>query len=165
MLKYGSFIYDYDPDESEVHNLLVEYYKNPVMTKVKINGEDEFWAVRLHTLMINTFRYLIAITPISNSKERTTKYLSDLKWTSFQTRTIKEDWKLGSMRYEQNTDRKFLIPIKRTKIEEDITYYECEKFPGLEILLLPQRDTLVQYPETGTISRALETYHTVFVIS
>lgn len=165
MLKYGTFIYDYDPEQSEVHSIIAEYYKNPVMTKVKINGEDEFWAARLHTLMINTFRYIIAITPVSSSKERSTKYLSDLMWSSFQTRTIKEDWKLGSLRYEQNLDKKFAIPIKRTRIEGDITYYSCEKFPGLEVLLLPQRDTIVQYPENGTISRALETYHTVLVVN
>lgn len=165
MLKYGTFIYDYDPVESEVHNLITEYYKNPVMTKVKVTGEDEFWAARLHTMMINTFRYIIAITPVSNSKERTTKFLGDIQWTSFQTRTIKEDWKIGAIRFEQPVDKKFAVPLKRTRLEDDITYYSCEKFPGLEVLLLPQRDTLVQYPENGTIARALETYHTVLALS
>ena len=165
MLKYGHFLEDYDQNDNEARTLIAEYYNNPVMTKVKIHGTEEFWAAKVPSMMFNSYRYIIAITPISNSKDRATKFLIDIPWTSFQTRTIKENWNLGTMNYEPRHNKKFALPIKRVSVEDEISYYVCDSLPGVTVLLLPQRESIVQYPDTGSVSRALETFHTIIALS
>lgn len=168
MEKYGKFIDNSDfylpTPENEIYTTIAMYFDNPEMTKIKSDVNFSFYATRISSLLIHEKRYLIALLPEDFYPMGTKKRLSELKWVSFQARTLTEDWGLKPIKYSQKTEEKYLTPIKLVNKDPDYTYYyRCDKYP-IEIALLTPKSAFPNYSENGSLLKALETYQTIIGI-
>ena len=160
MAFYGELLDTYDPDKEMVYNLFLSYYGNPNFTKIKEEEKFYIYMCRVYSLLSNQHRYLIAVVNENKSLKREEK-LSDLKWVSFQTRTLSENFNIDRYSYNQKRGTLLDSEIKKFLCDNISCSYNCEKIPILNITLLNTKDDLLEYQKNGTIISALETFHTI----
>jgi hypothetical protein len=150
-LKYG-----YDPVKEDIYPLFTHYFDNPRMTKIKDIGEYSMFLTKIHALLGVEFRYLIVFV---HKLEANTKFLSELKWVSLQTRTLKDDHNLPFHSYAPKRNSELDKKIELKKKDETQYTYSVDKLP-IEIILLP-KEKGPDYNRTGSVINALETYQTL----
>jgi len=161
MFKYGSIIDDvHVSKDKEIYKLIASYYDNPTMTKV--NNTDEFgvYVAKLPCLLINEYRYIFAMCLNDKNPDGTQVKLSDMKWDVLQARVTDKFYSLKQHTYEPKRTPDFAIPIKKYGTDGSNSFYKCETLP-IEIILIHPEKNFIQYPESGTLSAALETFRTV----
>jgi len=172
-------------DPSDLHGLLVRYFGNPAMMKlrsVQLPGSESmsFFYARIHTdlLLTPTHKYIV-VAVLNNSEElfapaRTR--LSELgHWTGFQTRTFEStDLPLVSdaiAGYDRPTISPRETPLSLIRIHASspvpsssgsptATAYLCAEHPNLRVTLVPISDR-VQLASKGNLREALETFQCV----
>ena len=170
MSKYGSIIdLDFNPQHIEFKKMMVNYFKDPIMTKVKDNFNNKaVYMVMIKSMLVKDKRYVIVNTPINIDPVGSEKKLSELDFNIIQTKEL---------------DGMSAIPVKQhsysvrdnTKVDEFNTYievqersnkftkYKCDLY-DIEISLLHKDDTVYQFPDFATILTALEKYSTLIFI-
>lgn len=160
-------IEDFNPDKEMFYSLLVEYYGNPILTNVKTISEGlKMYATKLYCLLNRDCRYLIAIEKedvISDPIE--SKSLHDIKWVSFQARTLPSDYfeNLPTTAHAYQAEMKggLAVLIERYNVSKEASSYRCKVHPIEVTLLHTERNTAEAYQSRGNIIIALETFQTV----
>jgi hypothetical protein len=156
----GEFIdTGFDPSRELVYNLLVSYFENPLMTKIKDVAQYSMYLTKIQAMLGIEFRYLIVFVLKNKEAVNSTSRLDNLKWISLQTRTLTDDHNISQHSY---------IPRRIPELDQRIVLenkserqylYKVEKLPIL-ITLLPKTKS-IDYNSTGTVTTALETYQTI----
>ncbi len=161
MAKYGEPLdNDYDPVRETVYPIFVEYFNNPLMSKLKDVDNYSVYICKIHALLGIEYRYLFVFVYPDNIPLGTQINLSKLYWVSLQTRSLQEEHTLQSHSYIprrlKQMDRKIHIEYKDT--EQYI--YNVEQLP-LVVTLLPKTKNYMEYNDHGSLISAIETYQTI----
>ena len=168
MAKYGKIIEDIYNDNnklsnpSSMYNDFVNYFNNPTMTKINDNDDWSIYMSKTYCLLSTECRYIIAIIHRDGQALKTQQKLQNLKWVSIQTRTLNDRHDIPSHSYQPSINNCPLnIPIKRIKITDEQSIYECSNLPVNIILLHTEKNKSSSYQKEGNIVSALETYQTI----
>jgi hypothetical protein len=105
------------------------------------------------------YRYLIVFVLKDDVPVNTEKFLNNLAWKCLQTRTLTDNHNIPVHSYipkrYSDLDQKITI---QEKTQQNYTY-NVENLP-IKISLLPKNKGL-DYSPTGSVTSALETYHTI----
>lgn len=164
MALYGELLDTYDPEVEYIYSLFIEYFGNTVFTKIKEEDKYMIYMCKVYSLLSNQYRYLIAVVN-SNKELKEQEFLNELKWVSFQTRSLPENHKLKMYSY---------VPKKTTLLNSQIVKvvcnnvscsYSCSEIPIINITLLNTKDDMLEYQHNGTVISALETYQTIITFN
>ena len=146
----------------ELHNLISNYFNNPIMTKIKDENNQSYYFSKIRSQLLNTHRYIIAIVPQDSYNMYKRTYLQNLPWVSFQTRSLKTNYNIPSITYHNdNLDQYHIHVFDRTS---NYTTYTSKDFTNIQIHVLITSSNIYEYPEHATISNALEKYQTLINI-
>ena len=80
--------------QNYIYSLFVDYYNNPIMTKLKYdqNTNISSYYVKIYSQLLNKYHYLIV--SVKNNIDQINKkiYLKNLKWESLQTRILDKNF-------------------------------------------------------------------------
>ena len=159
-MNYGRPLGTYEPVRYNFYAILSDYYENLSFVKLKDVEKYSMYICKVHSLLSKDFRYLIAMTNKDNHPPGYKVKLEEIPWKIFQSRTLPDNHTLPLHNYDSRRgtplDSKINV-IKRTK--ESTTYLNKEF--SLEITLLHVRDREYEYPDSGSIVSALETFQTI----
>jgi len=165
MSQYGEILDGgYEPEKDYVYKLFVNYFNNPIMTKIKDEGNNySLYASKVYCLLSKECRYIIAITNKDQYRVGTTEELLTMKWVSLQTRTLKEEFKtkVDFHGYEAKAEGPLTAVIRRVKVEDSSSTYLCQDLPITITLLHNERKKSYSYQDKGTVIAALETWETI----
>jgi hypothetical protein len=159
MASYGQVIDTFsEPEKEFVYQGLIEYFENPMMTKIKDAGEYSMYGVKIHALLGIENRYLLLFKHKDTEPIGTSVNLSLLRWVTIQTRALTDEYDVSTHSY---------IP-RRTKIDTKLFLfyhdnkqfnYHAQNLP-IQVTLLPKKGG-IEYSNTGSLVSALETYQTI----
>ena len=88
MSQYG-YVIDNDLDFSkrEVYQLFVNYFNNPILSKIKDEADHTLYGAKIG-LLLRDNRYLLVSSPKDTYSVGQTFNLEDIKWSILQTRTL-----------------------------------------------------------------------------
>jgi hypothetical protein len=158
-MNYGQLLDSYEPEKEFVYESFCRYFNNPVMTKVKDVGGYSVYMAKNHCLLTKECQYIIVCVENDNDGINQTKSLDSIQWISLQTRTIKDNHTLPSHSYQPARTGVMTSKITRTEKTPTTSTYSCKELPIIVTLL--NKDNKSQYPDSGTVVTALETYKTV----
>ena len=160
MAHYGQMLGAYDIDKDEVYKAFNQYFENPTMTKIKDVDGFSVYMAKNYCLLSTECRYLVVFVEKDNQPLGATQMLSNLNWTSFQTRTLSDVHNLPPHNYKARHGGVLDAVIQRTEVVSGkASKYSCEKLPIVLTLLHKKTDS--DYQDRGNIVAALETYQTI----
>lgn len=117
---------------------------------------------KIFSMIGNSHRYLVLFVNKDSNEIGVKKHMKDSEWLSLQTRSLTDIHNIPTHKYQSFAK----IPEMQQKINvksrnETQTTYECENFPLLVTLLHTRKNYTMQYPDTGNIMAAVETYQTI----
>ena len=161
MAQYGELLDTYDPHREEIYSLFDNYFNKPNLVKIKDVDNHSVYMIKVHCLLSNDYRYLIAMVYKDNNNIGTQKPLSELFWISFQTRTLPDNHNIPIHSYESSFYKPIIKKIERTQLTKELSIYKCEDFP-LRVMMLHRKPNInSEYLPSGNLLSAIETYHTV----
>lgn len=170
MSKYGSIIdLDFNPQHIEFKKMMVNYFKDPVMTKVKDNFNNKaVYMVLIKSMLVKDKRYVIVNTPVNVDPIGSEKKLSQLDFNIIQTKELDG---LSNVPVKQHTYSlrdntkvdEFNTFIEVTNRSKKFTEYKCDLY-DIKVSMIHKDDTVYQFPDIATILTALEKYSTIIFI-
>ena len=150
--------------KENIYDLFLTYYNNPSMSKLKNINDCSVYICRIKCLLLNEYRYLICVIDKDDLKIGDIKSLLNLKWKSFQTRTLKDPFNENICIHTYDIKRNYPYNLEIIKVKNDVDYdmYDCIKY-RMKISLL-KTDKKKSFNDKGTIVSALETYNTIITI-
>ena len=162
MIKYGELLNnEFDPIKVNTYNIFVSYFKDPIMTKIKNVDNCSMYITRIHTMVGNTYRYLIVLVKLDDKQNGFEKLMSECYWLSLQTRTLDDIHNLKPYIYYPKRLPALLVDINIKTRDEEQSIYTCDVYSIMLILLHTKKNFKFQYQDKGTILNALETYQTI----
>lgn len=158
--KYGELIDGYSVEKEQVYLSFIEYFDNPMMTKIKDNESYSLYIAKIECHLIIEFKYVVAIIPKSFAPIKHTIPLSELKWVSLQTRYLPDNYEIPIQEYNWKRNSFSLTPIEIIKKDSEYYKYDCKNLP-IEVTLLNTKTDGTQYVDKGTLISAIETYRTI----
>lgn len=166
MANYGSILdTSYDPRNENIYSLISGYFDNPELIKTKVSNDNSIYMNCIYGLLCNEQRYIVAIIEEDNMPLGTRQRLSDIKWISFQTRTIAEKYpNMRPFSYEQKRGQNYMLPISIIKREDTHCEYRCDQLGDINITLLNGKKSKYEYQPKGNLVSALETFNTIITL-
>jgi len=140
MAHYGKkFDEDYDPvkeqKQEDVYRIFTNFFHNPKMHKVKETGSSEsgkyaIYMIKVDSLLSREYRYLIAIIPDDSYYVGSVRSLNELKWISFQTRKLSENYKIESHPHIGRRTTPLDAEINTKDRNEQTTSHTCKDLPS-----------------------------------
>lgn len=161
MAQYGELLDTYDPHREEIYGLFDNYFNKPELFKIKDVDNHSVYMSKVHCLLSNDYRYLIAMVLKDNNSVGSRRRLSELFWISFQTRTLPDNHNIPIHSYESSFYKPLIKKIERTQLTKEHSTYKCDGFPVRVLMLHRKPNINSEYQPTGNLLSALETYHTV----
>lgn len=151
----------YDVKKEPSYSLIRSYFGNVKFFKLKDENNMSIYICKIYS-NTNEKRYLIAIIPRDNFDVGTEKRLGALKWISFQTRVLPENYKIEAQNYTQKRSEIFESELELIKRFKNRTEYRLKngKYP-IKISLLHSKKGLWEFQDTGALNSAIESYCTV----
>jgi len=154
-------------EKHNVYKNISDYYNNPVFVKIndtpinKYNVSFSIYYCKIGCMLCIDDRYLIAMVYNDNMPVGNNERLSNLKWISFQTRTLESNLKLKSIdiSVKPNNFVNSIIELNEVVNNENLNKY-IYYLNSLKIELL-SNDVDVSYSSKGTIKSCLESYNCV----
>lgn len=170
MSKYGTIIdLDFNPQHIEFKKMMVNYFNNPPMTKVREDFNNKsVYMVMIKSMLVKDKRYVIVNTPINNEPVGSVRRLNDLDFNIIQTKeldgisTVPVKQHTYSVR-DNSKVNEFNTQIKVEERTSKYTKYDCELY-NVKISMIHKDDTVYQFPNIATILTALEKYTTIIFI-
>lgn len=161
MAQYGVLIDSYQPDHEEVYKNFVIYFNDPILTKMKNTNGYTMYIGKIAASLGIEYRYIIVFVNQDNERIGFQEKLSNLKWLSLQTRTLKENHTLSQHSYTPRRLSGLDKKISLTNYDGKSYVYSVEELP-LSVVLLPTgKINGMEYNKSGTLVTALETYNTI----
>ena len=129
-------IYD---EKLSFRNLLVEYFGNIILTKIKSQNNFSLYYAKVGCMLCVEDRFIVVFTKEDNTQIGTRKYLSNMDWICFQTRTINPSslkFHLDTQQLKQSFSIHDRIQLHDKKNDRYI--YLCENYP----IFLPESELL-----------------------
>jgi hypothetical protein len=144
----------------ELYNVINKYFDNPLFVKIKDTGIYSLYVCKLNSSLGNINRYLICITDRDVFFPGYTIFLRDIKWKIFQTRGLTETYPTVKNKhsYFPKQGGIYSSVIRKMSSNNHETRYSSVDIPA-EISLLTDDRNLYDYPDTGMLNSALETYN------
>jgi len=152
-----------NPERDYIYGAITHHVANPTLVKTKTQDEFSVYMTQVQSLLLNEKRYIVVLVLQDSRPIGTMDSLVNLKWTSFQMRTLEDISNLPLKPHQYNVQRGFsseisLVCQSRTP---SITIYRSPNQPNLEVSLLHTRKTEFEYPNEGNLASALETFQTI----
>jgi hypothetical protein len=160
MEKYGEAIGGYRPDREIVYSSWVSYFDNPTMIKIKDVYNLSMYMTKTHCLLSKQCRYLIAFVTKDTMSVGTPEELRNLKWKSFQCRTLEDKHDLPPHFFQPKAAGVMGSKLTRTETTDNCDTYTCSELP-LVFTMLHAKSGPSSYYNTGKVAAALETYQTI----
>lgn len=162
-IKNGDIFTDKEYIEKDVRKMMVNYFGNIFLEKVKDEQEDSIYVARTPSKLMKEFRYIILHVNRNNESIGNVKRLMNLKWKCLQTRQIPDRYNttLKIQDYTANDIYPYNTEIILAQQDEKKSIYTCPNYPVLEVVLLNKKTDSFMYPKKGSICSALETYKTI----
>ena len=159
--KYGVMLSNYDPTKEYVYKSFVDYYNNPIMSKIKNDNQFSVYMCKTTCLLMNKCRYLIATINKDNYQIGTRFNLNEIDWENFQTRVFVGKYDVPVHSFEPIEKPPMDSKIIEYDKNEIITSYNCIHF-GIKVHLLHTKENnIFEYSPIGKLSSALETYNSI----
>lgn len=158
-MNYGELV-DKNWKDNDFYNIINDYFNSPIMLKDKDTENYSIYICKLHSLLSVEKRYIIVITLKDDNKIGDNIPLKNIKWVSFQSRTMTNRNKLQSHKYSVKRTDRYNIPIYETSKDKKAVYYRCEGYNDIVITILYTENTK-HYQSKGTLVNALETFNTI----
>lgn len=165
MASYGVIIDEFASINDNIYKMFVEYFKNPIMTKMKNESNYSMYASKAYCLLSKECRYVIVFVNRDVFPIKSEKSLSDLFWVSLQTRTLSDQFDIKSHGYQPVAEGPLLEKIERINITKEASTYKCEDLPLIVTLLHTSKKNSDTYQNRGTIIAALETWETIITFN
>jgi hypothetical protein len=165
MASYGVIIDEFASINDNIYKMFVEYFKNPIMTKMKNESNYSMYASKAYCLLSKECRYIIVFVNRDVFPIKSEKSLSDLYWVSLQTRTLSDQFDIKSHGYQPVAEGPLLEKIERINITKEASTYKCEDLPLIVTLLHTSKKNSDTYQNRGTIIAALETWETIITFN
>ena len=165
MAHYGELLHAYEPEKDALYGYFDDYFKHPVMTKIKNVNDLSMYMTKTYCLLTNECRYIVAFTKEDYDAVGAKKELKSLSWVSLQTRTLADKHKLQSHDYQPRAIGPLNKKIVRTHINDSSSTYKCEGLPLTITLLHTKKETESEYQRFGNVVSALETYQTIVTLN
>jgi hypothetical protein len=165
MSKYGKIIENIDINKENIYTVILEYFGDMEMTKIKDENMYSFYYAKIATMLRNGNRYLIAIVNRDNLPLDSNVPLSSLKWVCFQTRISDEYINISKQQYTPKKTDIFNSRIYIKNRTKESSEYGSEKFSNILITLLHVHNIEYEYPNEGTLLAALETFRTIITFN
>ena len=157
---FNNEILDFNPEKENIYSLFTNYFDDPIMTKIKDLDNYSVYMSRINMSLGIEFRYIVAFIRRNNLSLKSSCYFNELKWISLQTRTLKD---------EHDIKRHNYIPDKNSELNKKITLISKNEksyiydVDGLELslTLVPIKEGLNEYRDSGMMISAIETYNTI----
>ena len=160
MQKYGTiFEPNFNVKKDQFRNLIIEYYGNPNLQKVKNTQTQSIYMAMLNSNLLANKQYIVTTCQKDNNKIGIIKSLSNLYWNSFQTRTI-DNVNVITFDHIPVKNNKFNIILKIIERNEKFTKYIMNEYP-VYITLIHDNVNLYEYPNTGNLIAALDTFKSI----
>lgn len=155
-----------DPKKELFYQWMVEYFQYPIMQKIPSSSDPSLsiYMCPIQCLLLNEKRYLIVLVPSDTAPIGSTRPLHELRWHSLQTRILTsefENLEIAPHQYQISRDSKFTLSLHVQERSKDHTTYTAEFDPPLLITLLHTKGIEYEYPNSGTLISALETFQTI----
>ena len=165
MEKYGTvFDKNFNLKKDRFRNLIVQYYQNPTLQKVKNTGTQSVYMAKVDNNLLTESQYIVATCNRDNESIGIMISLENLYWNSFQTRYLKNANAIP-FTYTIPKDKKFNILLELVERQEKISKYRVQNHKSVFISLLHSNQNLYEYPSTGTLLTALETFKTIITFN
>lgn len=162
MAHYGEILdAHYDPRRDTVYPLFVEYFNDPVMTKIKDVNDYSMYMAKIHALLGVEYRYLVVFVHQDTLNVKSTEKLSNLQWISLQTRTLTDNHDIAFHSYNPRRLPGLMKTITNTSPNTGKYTYKVDSLPITITLIPKEKDGKNEYSSTGVVVTALETYNTI----
>ena len=163
MANYGEVL-DSGLDDEHMYKSFVDYFSNPLMTKIKNVDSFTMYMAKTHCLLSRECRYIVAFITIDAKELGSTEFLSNLQWKSIQTRTMSDYHNLPSHPYTATNKGPLKAVITRVEKNAEQSTYVCESLPLKVTILHTKKKGMHDLQDKGTIIAALETWQTVVTL-
>ena len=143
----------------KIYEIFTYYYNNPIMTKMYNYENHGVYYCKIKFMLGLQYRYIIVFVENDTNNINSKLNLENLKWSSFQARTIKDNYDIPIYNYVKPKSIPPELLYTITKQDSNKNIYTCSEFP-IEIELLTT-DRVSMYSSEGTIFQSLETYQTI----
>lgn len=165
MNKYGTiFEPNFNLNKDKFQTLIVEYYQNPKLQKVKDTKTQSVYIAMVDNQLIAKKQFIVVTCGKDKYPSGKISYLMHLKWNSFQTRYL-ENTSAIPMSYTVPSASKFDIKLQLVERQDEISRYKTLGNFSVYISLLHDNKNLYEYPNTGTLISALETFKTIITFN
>jgi hypothetical protein len=146
----------------KIYGIFTFYYNNPIMTKMYNYENYGVYYCKIKFMLGLLYRYIIVFVENDTNNINSELNLENLKWSSFQTRTIKDNHDIPIYNYikPKSIPPELLYTIIKSDTSKDgENIYTCSEFP-IEIELLTT-ERVSTYSSKGNILQSLEIYQTI----
>ena len=151
-------------EKMKVRNIVADYFGDPVMAKVKATPSGSaVYAARVD-VVVNEPRYVICVEPDNASAIGSITKMSNLEWSSLQTRHIDADLKCPRFVYTARGSRPFDTSLKIIDRGANVSTYVNEELGFRLGLRHTDSKSQYEYPDFGTFATGLETYEASLTI-
>jgi hypothetical protein len=164
MSGYGEILEPFEPELDVMYKAFISYFNNPLMTKIKNTDKYSMYMVKNYCLLSKECRYIVCLILQDNNPNGYKQTLDNMRWLSFQTRTLSQSHELESHLYNPKRGGILDSEISRIKTDNNSSTYKCDKFP-FTITLLHTKNDINEYSNKGTVISALETYQTIIALT
>jgi hypothetical protein len=162
MAQYGELLDIIEPEKEKMYKAFDDYFNHPIMFKIKNINNCSMYMSKIACLLSNECRYIICFIPEDSLIIGSKEHLSNLRWISFQSRTLSDKHDLPSHSYQPIKEGQLNAIITRTSMSAESSTYKCDAFPLIITLLNKKSES--DYQPRGTIIAALETYSTIITL-
>ena len=161
MAHYGELLdTGYNPNKDNLYAIFVEYFENPMMTKLKDVANFSLYAAKTHSLLSTAHRYIMIFVDNDNMPLGNSNSLSEFRWLFLHTRTLEDNHNLQVQNYRPRRFKPLMNKITLQDSTDQGYTYSVDGYP-LTITLLPKTSGQMDYQNSGNIAIALETYNTI----
>ena len=163
-MNHGQLFTEYTPEKDFIYESFANYFDNPIMTKHKDVEKYSMYICKIHCLLNKDSRYVIVFTQKDENKQGFQTKLSDIRWLSFQTRTLSESYPYQRHDYKPKSSSPYNAVIKSVRKDKSQITYECDELNITVVLLIPEKGSHF-YQDKGNLAAAFETYNTIISIN
>lgn len=146
-------------DKSMMYQAITEYYNNPLFTKIENKNNLSVYVCKIKSLL-NTSQYLVANVDIDVFFNGQQQSLSNLKWKTFETKSLKENYNIKPVVHIPKKNGLYCTPITRVYKDNTKSVYDSTDLPVI-ITLLVDAQNMYDYPDKGALNSSLETFNTI----
>lgn len=156
----------YHPEHDKAYEAILSHVGNPLMQKIRQTEQFGIFMVEITSMLLNEKRFMIAMLANDNRPIGSIDYLSNLKWTSFQMRTLSEPQPLQIAPHNYIVQRGLssTIPLWCVSRNTQMSTYQSDTLP-IVVSLLHTRNNEYEYPNEGNLASAIETFQTIIQFS